>query len=164
MKRLRFIFSTVLTGLAFTLAFPVTYYVSNAGSNTDGLTEATAFLTISQAVNAIAPMTEGTIILVDDNGVVFAGGGNTDVPIGGRRIHLRSKSLNPAMCTIDGTESGVPFFRGLQFTALDDNGSTITGITFKNLKDTLLGGGGALVVGLSSSQQVNITITNCVFE
>ena len=123
-------------------AYLYTYYVSANGDGSDGLTEATAFTTINEAVTAAADNDNTTIIIV---------GALNHTGTVGISTSLSFKGQAGAIVTATDTA------RMFDITA---GGPTVSfeGITFQNA-DTSSGGA---VINLTTDS--NLTITNCVFK
>ena len=123
-------------------AYLYTYYVSANGDGSDGLTEATAFTTINQAVTAAADNDNTTIIIV---------GALNHTGTVGISTSLSFKGQSGAIVTATDTA------RMFDITA---GGRTVSfeGITFQNA-DTSSGGA---VINLTTDS--DLTITNCVFK
>ena len=61
-----------------------------------------------------------------------AGADNRDLDFGGRDIHLRSASLDPALCIIDCQASQANPHRGFYFHSGETTAAIVEGITIKN--------------------------------
>ena len=123
-------------------AYLYTYYVSANGDGSDGLTEATAFTTINEAVTAAAD---------NDNTTIIIAGALNHTGTVGISTSLSFKGQAGAIVTATDTA------RMFDITA---GGPTVSfeGITFQNA-DTSSGGA---VINLTTDS--NLTITNCVFK
>ena len=125
-----------------------------------------------------ASSTGDTVIVADGT---YTGDGNRNLDFGGRNIHLRSESLNPALCIIDCQGSEANPHRGFYFhngetAEAEVHGFTITGgnHTFgggmrcsgssPTIDDCIFGGNSATFSG-GGMYNVNSspTVTNCTF-
>ncbi|SDT97894.1 Por secretion system C-terminal sorting domain-containing protein [Polaribacter sp. Hel1_33_78] len=123
-------------------AYLYTYYVSANGDGSDGLTEATAFTTINEAVTAAADNDNTTIIIVGALNHTGTVGISTSLSFKGQSVAI-----------VTATDTAIMF----DITA---GGLTVSfeGITFQNA-DTSSGGA---VINLTTDS--DLTITNCVFK
>jgi hypothetical protein len=123
-------------------AYLYTYYVSANGDGSDGLSEATAFTTINQAVTAAADNDNTTIIIV---------GALNHTGTVGISTSLSFKGQSGAIVTA--TDAARMF-------DITVGGRTVSfeGITFQNANTS----SGGAVINLTTDS--NLTITNCVFK
>ena len=122
-------------------AYLYTYYVSANGDGSDGLTEATAFTTINEAVTAATDNDNTTIIIV---------GALNQTGTVGISKSLSFKGQSGAIVTATDTAG--------MFDITGDRTVSFEDITFQNA-DTSSGGA---VINLTTDS--NLTITNCVFK
>ncbi|MCH7793047.1 MAG: right-handed parallel beta-helix repeat-containing protein, partial [Planctomycetes bacterium] len=76
-----------------------------------------------------ASVTGDTVIVADG---VYTGFGNRDLDFGGRDIHLRSESLNPALCIIDCQGTANDPHRGFYFHSGETTAAIVEGFTITN--------------------------------
>jgi predicted outer membrane repeat protein len=149
--RLFFILATVLCLLTLSsghigIAHADTWYVSPRGNDeNDGTSWIQAFQTILKAVKTVS---SGDTILLDDG--TYRDKGNKDISLPTLNITIQSRN-GPENTIIDLENSGAFLAFGM------GNTSTLDGLTIKNGRQSVIGGG-AIYVDLSAP-----VITNCVF-
>ena len=111
-----------------------TYYVDGSCGNN-------AWTGLSQTCNAPngpkrtiqagidASSTGDTVIVADGT---YTGNGNRDLDFGGRDIHLRSASLDPALCIIDCQGTANDPHRGFYFHSGETTAAIVEGFTITN--------------------------------
>ena len=111
-----------------------TYYVDGScGSDSwSGTSQVCAFpngpkRTIQAGIDTSA--TGDTVIVADGT---YTGTGNRDLDFGGRDIHLRSESLNPALCIIDCQGTANDPHRGFYFHSGETTAAIVEGFTITN--------------------------------
>jgi hypothetical protein len=112
------------------------------------------FPTIQAAINA---STNGDVIELGDG--AFRGDGNRDIDYHGKAITVRSESINPAFCIIDGEGSESEPHRCFYFHTGEGSGSILEGVTVTGgYVTTSSSYGGGVRCDVSSP-----TFRNCLF-
>ena len=102
--KLAIVFAAVISSMLTLIAHARTTYYVNGTCGSDAWTETRSVCvapngperTVQAEIDASA--TGDTVIVAD---ATYTGNGNRDLDFGGRDIHLRSQSLDPALCVID---------------------------------------------------------------
>ncbi|MCZ6654420.1 MAG: hypothetical protein O7D91_15505 [Planctomycetota bacterium] len=130
-----------------------TWYVDHAnpkgcpGSGTEG----DPFCLIQDGIDASV---SGDQVVVADG--TYFGDGNRNLDFGGRNIHLRSESLDPALCIIDCQGSEANPHRGFYFHNGETAEAEVHGFT-------ITGGNHTFGGGMRCSSGSSPTIGDCVF-